>query len=896
VNLEKGMFHCKTCRAEERFGNGGLTELDFISAYYGIPRKDAILYMNRTANVGGADAKVWENREKNLHGSPVFMDVLTKRRGLSIKTIKEARLGSVGDGIQYPVFIFGELADIRTYSPDQVPKMRGTKGSTTLIFPFDSWYTDDRPTLLVGGENDALVGRELGFNAITFTGGEGSVPSAMFLNMFKGKTVYICYDMDQPGQKSMQSVAFKLREIGATVYMLRLPLAGTKEDKDLSDYYLNHGLDSDTVYANVDKLMHDAPQFSEIEYMEEKNRIYPLVDLWNASEGQYHGKRLSSRVIMSGKYDMDTYIPSVVKFTCKSDHSAEDCCLGPDKEKIWYLDDHTLQDFLKLVEMKEADLDKELRFINFAMKDCVRVQVLERSSIQKVVLVPDVESENELDGFRSVEQYAYVIDTRLTDGDKYRVFYKPFGHPRENNRAYLVIDKVEKSDNALNMFQMNPKMHQTLSVFQGSPEMMMGMRYTMSKRITMSFTTEMIISAVDLTYHSPIEFYWGNRKVKGFPEIMIIGESRTGKSSAAKALQDFYRVGNIISLKTSTVAGLLGGADKLPSGGWKISWGAVPRNHKGLLILDEASGITGEIISKLTDMRSEGVATITKISAAKAPAKTRLLWIGNPRVVNGRSKQLSMYPSGVDAVLDLVGSDEDVARFDAVMMVTDKGNYISREDYQASGADPFDREAYVSLIRWVWSRTAEQVRFDNKVTDYIWSRAQVLNESYATDVKLLGAEADVKLARIAVACAACCFSTDEHGEDLIVKMEHVDWAESFLNRCYDDDVFRLKDYVEKNRKYNTTTPEVEHYVHGLLDNQGSALIIRELLDSNEVIPQRSLQTLSGLKDDQFSGALVALTRHHLIRNSARGVTATPRLRKCANSYVEKRLKPLSERG
>ena len=897
VNLSKGVFHCKVCLAEERFGNGGLSEIEFISQFYGIPRRDAVLYLNRVSNVGGADAESWDSFEGLLLNSPKFMDILTNRRKLTIDTIKAARLGHGGDGIRYPVFIFGDLVDIRTYNPDNEPKMKGTKGSTTLMFPFDLWYADEQPTLLVGGENDALVGRQLGFNAVTFTGGEGSVPSAMFLNMFNGKTVYICYDMDDPGQKSMQSVAFRLKEVGATVFMLRLPLEGSKEDKDLSDFYRK--ADHDTVYADMVKLMHDAPQFSEIEYMEEKNRVYPLVDLWNATEGRYHGRRISSRVIMAGKYDMDTYIPSVVRFSCKDsedlEHDAAKCPLHK-QDKLWHLGDHSLHQFLHLAEMKEEELHDQLRFLNYARAKCVHMEILERSSIQKVILVPDVETENDLDGFRSVEQYGYVIDTRLNDGDKYRVFYKPFGHPHEDNRAYMVIDKVEKSDNALNMFQMNPQLHKQLSVFQGSPDMMMAMRYAMSKRITMRYTTEMIVHAVDLTYHSPIEFLWGGARVKGFPEIMIIGESRTGKTSAAKALQRFFKVGNITSLKNTSVAGLLGGADKLPSGGWKVKWGAVPRNHKGLLILDEASGITGEIMSKLTDMRSEGVATLTKISAAKAPAKTRLLWIGNPRTVGNRIKPLSTYPSGVDAVLDLVGSDEDVARFDAIMMVTDKGEYIKPEDYYESGADHFEQEAYVSLIRWIWSRTAEQIRFDNNVRDYIWSRAQVLNESYAADVKLLGAEADVKLARIAVACAACCFSTDEHGEDLIVQKSHVDWAEGFLHRCYDDEVFRLKEYVEKNRMYNTVTPEVEHVVHGLMSSDATSLIIKELLDSNEIIPQRSLQTLSGLKEDQFSRALVYLTRHHLIRNSAKGVMATPRLRKCARTFVDLRLKPLTERG
>lgn len=894
VNLDKGIFHCKTCLAEGRFGNGGLSEVQFLSTYYNVSRRDAIMHIERINNTG-VEADEWHVFESHLATSPKYLEILHQKRGLTDETIKAARLGTRFDGIAYPVFIFGELVDIRTYDPGSVPKMRGTKGSTTLMFPFDLWYPDQRPTLLVGGENDALIGRQLGFNAVTFTGGEGSVPSAMFLNMFKGRKVYICYDMDAAGQKSMQSVAFKLKEAGADVFILRLPLAGTKEDKDLSDFVLSHN----AVYADVEALMHDAPQFSQIEYESEKNRIFPLIDLWDATEGRYHGRRISSRVTMAGKYDMDMYIPSVVKFSCKKhddpEHDAQTCKLHKG-EKIWCLDDSTLDDFLKLVELNEDKLKEELRRINYAFGDCIQMKIMERSSVQKVILVPDVESEGESTGFRPVEAHAYVIDDRMVDSGSYRVYYKPYGHPNDGQKAYLVIDKLEDSDNALNTFQMTPSMKQSLSVFQGDPETMMEMRFMMAKRIVASYTKPMIVQAVDLAYHSPLSFYYGQREIKGYPEISVIGESRTGKSSAYKALQRYYQLGNHTSLKSASVAGLLGGADKAGNTSWRIKWGVVPRNHKGLLVLDEASGISKEIMAHLTDMRSEGVATITKMGTAKAPAKTRLLWVGNPRQMGNRIKPLTEYPSGIDAVLDLIGSDEDVARFDAVMLVVDEGDWIKPEDFYESGIDPHPREDYANLIRWCWSRKPEQVVFDEHIKDYIWNRALVLNELYATDVKLLGAESHYKLARLAVSCAGCCFSTDDTGEQLIVRKEHVDWAEDFLRRCYDNPVFRLQSYVESRRRTTTVTPEIEHVVHGMLRNDRYATIARELLNSSEEIRQPDLRMISGLSQDDFASAISYLTRHYLIRNTSKGVSATLRLRKCADTFVDTRLKSLAERG
>jgi len=383
--------------------------------------------------------------------------------------------------------------------------------------------------------------------------------------------------------------------------------------------------------------------------------------------------------------------------------------------------------------------------------------------------------------------------------------------------------------------------------------------------------------------------------MKGYPEVAIIGESRTGKTDTAVKLQTYYRLGNRIALKGATVAGILGGADKASSGGFRIKWGIVPRNDKGLLILDEMSGVHSDVMAQLTDMRSSGEATITKIVSTKAPARTRMLWIGNPRVINNRSKSLLDYPSGVDAVLDLVGADEDVARFDAVMLVVDRGNY-ARPDEFSKNSQPHPQDVYVDLIRWIWSRSPDQITFDENVGSYIWDRSLILNESYATDIKLLGAEASKKLARFAVACAACCYSCDETGEKLVVKKEHVDWAEMFINRCYDDDVFKLKEYVKERNKSVRLTKDVELVLHGCLNVNKFEVLARELYHAMEPIPRQNLEAVSGMMKDEFNQAIGYLSKYYLVKNESRGISATRTFRLAYQSYQDVRMKTIAERG
>lgn len=899
VNLDKAVFHCKVCRAEGRFNDGGLSEIDFISQYFKISYPEALI-MKESLN-GDDNIHIWDGFEQNLWNSQHSLDILRARRGLSDDTIKTYKLGFRGDGIMYPVFIFGELLDIRTYDPEDKPKMKSQKGATTFLFPFDHWYTDERPTMLVGGENDALLARQLGFNALTFTGGEGSAPSKTFLRMFAGKTVYICYDGDLAGRKGAQRVAFLLKESGATVYIMDITSSGLvvqddKANKDLSDLVLRHNQG----YDDVLKIMQDAAAFTEMAYQEEKNRVYPLVDLWDASEGRNHGRRLSSRVTMIGKYDMDMLVPSAVKLRCKHadnpDHDEDNCPIGK-QEELWTLNEHSLKDLMYLIEVKETDQTKALYSLRkIPMKDsCVTMRILDHHLVQKVILTPDVETEYDVDNFRAVEQYAYVIKDRLRDGGRYRVYYKSYAHPVDKQRVYLIIDRTEDSDNAVNTFKVTPAIKERLSVFQGPPDTMMNARFDMARGITKSFTTKMIIWAIDLVYHGIMEFNLMGATIKGYPEIAVIGETRTGKSSASKALQKFYGLGNRIPLKGATEAGILGGMDKIPNGGYKVRWGAVPMNHKGLLVLDEMSGVNTEIMSKLTDMRDSGVASQTKVGGPnKAPARTRLLWIGNPREVNGRTKPLRTYPSGIDVVLDLVGTNEDIARFDAITLIEDKNEYI-RPDVFSKDSFPHPREDYADLVRWAWSRKPDQVQFSEDVEDYLENRVKLLRELYDADVKMLGSEADKKIARIAVSCATCCYSTDETGENVVVLKEHIDWAEKFLRECYDNDLFRLKEYVEESRMYTTINPEIEIVVQGLMNVDSSAVMIKELVRSYDYIPKGNMQAVSGLDNMQFGKLINYMTRHHLIYNHARGIQATQRLSLAVRSHKPVNMTPISER-
>jgi hypothetical protein len=460
----------------------------------------------------------------------------------------------------------------------------------------------------------------------------------------------------------------------------------------------------------------------------------------------------------------------------------------------------------------------------------------------------------------------------------------------------MIVDRIEESDNAINTFKLTPEVHNKLKVFQGEPKDMMSKRAEMAKDIVGNFAQPMLVWAVDLMYHSPLRFKFKGKEIKGYPEGVIIGESRTGKSDTALSLQKHYGIGNFTAVKKATTAGLLGGADKLPNGGFKVTWGTIPRNNKGLVILDEMSGMHTDVLASMTDMRSSGVATVQKMAKGKAPAQTRMLWISNPRVQHsGQSLSIQDYPTGVQVVLDLVGSDEDVARFDFCMLISAPKELSSPLDgVEVVAHEP---DVYRNLIYWIWSRTSEQIEWGEGVEEYVWLKSQELNEKYNTDVKFFGAEAWKKLARIAVACAGATYSCTDGGSILVSKA-HVDFGADFLVSCYCNPIFRLPDYVSDKKVYNETNESINALVTTICKTY--PMVIKSLLQTTSPFPRFNLQSISGLENKDFNDLISKLSSNYLINANNNGFLPTRRLRLAVEEYRKNHAKttmiPLTQQG
>ena len=133
------------------------------------------------------------------------------------------------------------------------------------------------------------------------------------------------------------------------------------------------------------------------------------------------------------------------------------------------------------------------------------------------------------------------------------------------------------------------------------------------------------------------------------------------------------------------------------------------------------------------------------------PAMVRMIALTNTKAVGGSIKPIAAYPNGIAIVTELVPTAEDIARYDMIVVLSDRGN--SQIDPFWEPETPFPQECYRDRVRWVWSRTADQIIISKEVGLHIMARSNELNKEFDSHIKISGTEAWKKLSRLAIAVA-----------------------------------------------------------------------------------------------------------------------------------------------
>ena len=625
INLDKGLFHCKVC-------DKGLSEIAFISEIFGCRYEDAIKISKMfTAK---EDRFTWDN--------DVTLTPEIKKKclslGISEKVIEELDIKTeMGDEIAFPVFMYGKVVDVRSYRPqDRANKIRSRVGTTTgMIIPFDIWRNTpkDKWTILCAGEKDMAVTRSQGFNAITLTGGEKALPKLII--PFKDRKVAICYDNDEAGIKGANALAaFLIPYVKEVRVVTGFHEICKEHGEDLTDFFTKYKKNK----QDLQNYILATPAFTHEQAREEQLKSRPLISLLEASKPQYINRIVQSNVQVVATFEKAMPVPTTIyakKINATGDPKYNLMNVG--EERTWELSENTCQDILKLVdnnftETQIRDNIRELLGISKFERE-VQVQKPTKDTVYQCNVTDLFEATTK--DIATIEFTAYVLKKRLESGKKYLITYKLVPHPYKGQQLVMVILNVEEACDSISNFRITDEVKNNLNLFKnlkGTVLERLNNLADMAKAYIGYDGYNSLIQAIDLSYHTVLEFNFGSFKnVRGYLDTLIVAESRVGKSSTAEALQKLYGLGAFTSLagNSATIPGIIGGSTKV-NGSYQTRAGLIPMNHRGLVIFEELAKCNSNLVRELTDIRSSNQVRIARVSGTlTVPALVRMITLTN---------------------------------------------------------------------------------------------------------------------------------------------------------------------------------------------------------------------------------------------------------------------------
>jgi hypothetical protein len=384
----------------------------------------------------------------------------------------------------------------------------------------------------------------------------------------------------------------------------------------------------------------------------------------------------------------------------------------------------------------------------------------------------------------------------------------------------------------------------------------------LSSNVTRIYGRQDLHLAIDLVYHAPLRFWFnGDLIKKAYPEVLIIGDTRTGKTKAAEALMEHYGLGVTAQSESMSFAGLVGGCQQMFDKAWDVTWGKLPQNNRRLVIIDEATGMSKEMIASLSSIRSQGVACIEKISSQKTEAKTRMLWLSNPR--DGLT--VNEYSSGVEVIKSLTDQPEDIARWDMALVVGKTDVALKAMDHRVHKKVPhvYTAKRCHDLILWAWSREPDEVNITKDAEGACYEYAEKMAAKYSSDFTLVvGAEQRLKLARLATSLAARLFCTTD-GKRIDVEACHVVYIFNFLSRIYDSEHFGYDTWSENKRMGEHVTGV--DLVEGFMRQLGPKGCVK-LLSQNR-IQVRDIEECMGITTDEAKAKVSLLWQNNALKKS-----------------------------
>lgn len=790
VNMETDEWYCHGCGVGGRY-------VEFIERYYDVGR-----------DVAAAAYKQWEQRKTLPFPSEDYVEACVKKLqekpaeikalhefGITDEVIAKYKLGYDDTRITIPVYSkTGMLINVRKYLPPHRriegstnAKVIGVRGcNEARFYPYENLTPDKEVVYIVEGEKDCLVAMSQGLNCVTGTGGTNMPAHEEAL--FAGKTVYLMGDNDPAGTRLTTQYIKAIGGVAKEIKVIKLPC------KDFTDYWMEYHNTEFGPYTEdaltpkpIQDMSDETTSLSKSEYVENLNSWVTLENMC---------------VIGA---DPKTYtVPNRLKVRCMNSACTKPCRVGVAKtaEEI----DIDPRQILQFVNSSDEVQDRYLKKL-FSCKS-IGSEPASYVNVQQLMFQESASFTDGLDDATYEPRYGIYLyeETRLIPTVKYNFQACRVTDPR-TQQNYYVIKQAEPVTSAVGECSQHV-VDYFKACAQGctTAKDLVNLHYRKWESTVGIEGRPDLFGAILLTYASVTEIPWKGGIIKGWLDTMVIGDTRTGKSQMVQRFVKRLQMGSYINGENAKRTGVIGGVQR-NGDSWIITWGAIPMNDKGLLVIDEASGLEVEDIKELSATRSSGAVTINKIAKGEARARTRLIWLSNPR--SGKNIE-DFYWKGYGAFVEYIPVAEDQARYDLVLSA-------AREDVgelQGLRQEFVDESKYKNLFSFSWTVERDDIVISKETQAEVTKVVKELSTKYDGGPLVVGVAVHEKLLRLSCAFATLCGSIT--GKRLIVQPQHVQFAREFLEDTLNKPTMDYKSYIEESKRAAREKAHNIDFVKGLV--------------------------------------------------------------------------------
>lgn len=633
----------------------------------------------------------------------------------------------------------------------------------------------------------------------------------------------------------------------------------------------------------------------------ESKRIPLVIDIKDISNAKYIGKYVEITGTLTEKERTSFVARTMVEMTCKSDPDNKNCkeCrhLGEGKTQYDIKLDVFNSEILSYVNAKERELRtmyKHLAKIPADCRKCNFSKLTTNKNLYRCGIVPCIDYvSSEKKSVGETVDNMYSIHVAATLFGEFEAFenrdYRFLGVPHidpTDGRLIFLIDHIVPIADDISDFEMTPVRKKLLSRFQSelTAEAVRAKNAEILKEKRVNhhrvFGYGRMEYFMHMTFHSVSAFMFNKSPhYRGWLDGAIVGDSRTGKSEMLEQTINLHQMGYRAACDNISQAGITGGMSQssIKGGQYQLKWGLLPRLDRRLIGFDEAHSPNAiGLWPKLNDARSSGLVKISKVGVPDRTTKARVrkLFIANPP--NGETTRSFYNP--VEMIRNLFTTPESIARLDFL--------YIPRIEDSTDGPNE-DKERITPsycgkvdklLIKWIYSRTVDQVIFTEEAERYIESQAAKLAEICdSIHIPLIqGNEARFTLSRGAAAQAASQFSTNASYEQVVVHKCHAQvWIETLISNYKHESTnyFAYSFNINKKIKFENSEEFFDVCTNMRDLFKGTDGMVRFLLEEG-AFNFRYLRDMVNVNDHSLNKINSAMIRYNLINAKATNASFT----------------------